>query len=115
MCEAIAGTVVDRATGRRVLSVTVRVGHLRQVVPEAMAFCWEMLTATTVLDGAALRIEHVVATVACNACGTVSTLEAPILACGSCGSRDVALRSGEELTIVALEIAAEAVTTGELR
>ena len=38
ICEAIARTVVDRAAGRRVLTVTVRIGYLRQVVPEALAF-----------------------------------------------------------------------------
>ena len=38
MCEAIARTVVDRAAGRRVLTVTVRIGYLRQVVPDALAF-----------------------------------------------------------------------------
>ena len=66
MCEAIARKVVDRAAGRRVLTVTIRVGHLRQVVPDAMTFAWEMLTTTTSLDGARLEIEHVPATVACD-------------------------------------------------
>ena len=51
MCDAIARTVVDRAAGRRVLSVSVRIGHLRQVVPDTMTFCWEMVTAGTELDG----------------------------------------------------------------
>ena len=64
MCDAIARTVVDRAAGRRVLTVKVRIGHLRQVVPDTMTFCWEMVTAGTELQGAELDIEHVVATVA---------------------------------------------------
>ena len=79
MCEAIARKVVDRAAGRRVLRGDVRVGHLRQVVPDAMAFSWEMLTAATELEGARLEIEHVPATVACNACAAVTTLDVPVL------------------------------------
>jgi hydrogenase nickel incorporation protein HypA/HybF len=115
MCEAIAGTVVGRAAGRRVLSVRIRIGHLRQVVPESMAFCWEMVTADTVLDGTELDIEHVVATVVCDDCGATSTLDAPVLACAACGSRGVTLRSGEELMIVSLDTVDDAVATEEAR
>ena len=87
MCEAIARKVVDRAAGRRVLTVTIRVGHLRQVVPDAMTFAWEMLTTTTSLDGTRLEIEHVPATVWCDGCTSVTTLDVPVFACATCGSR----------------------------
>jgi hydrogenase nickel incorporation protein HypA/HybF len=113
MCEAIASKVVDRAAGRPVLTVTIRVGHLRQVVPDAMTFSWEMVTAGTVLDGAALRIEHIPAVVACRACGATTTLDAPILACGSCGARAVTLQSGDELLIVSLETAGDPAAAAE--
>ena len=108
MCEAIARKAADRAAGRRVLRVEVQVGHLRQVVPDAMAFAWEMLTTATDLDGAELDIEHVPATVACAACGTVTALTAPVMVCGSCASGDVELRSGDELILVSLEVEAPA-------
>ncbi len=106
MCEAIANTVVDRAAGRRVLSVTVRIGYLRQVVPDTMEFAWEMLTAGTALEhgiGDRARRCHL----ACEACGAVTELEAPVLVCASCGDRAVTLRSGDELTIVSMETAGE--------
>jgi hydrogenase nickel incorporation protein HypA/HybF len=112
MCEAIADTVVRRAAGRQVLTVTVRIGYLRQVVPDAMAFAWEMLTAGTALEGTALEIEHIAATVACERCGAITTLEAPVLVCASCGDRAVTLQSGDELMIVSLETVGESVTEG---
>ena len=115
ICEAIARTVADRAAGRRVLAVTVRIGYLRQVVPEALAFAWEMLTATTELEGAALQIEYVPAVAACVACGARTTLDAPVLACATCVSRAVALQSGEELLLVSLETTGEPVRTEEVR
>jgi hydrogenase nickel incorporation protein HypA/HybF len=108
MCEAIARTVVDHAGDRPVRSVTVRIGHLRQVVPETLTFSWEMVTRTTALDGSGLRVEHVPAVVACAACGAVTTLDAPILACGTCGTRAVTLRSGDEMLITSIELAPEA-------
>jgi hydrogenase nickel incorporation protein HypA/HybF len=113
MCEAIARKVNDRAAGRRVLTVTIRVGHLRQVVPDAMAFSWEVLTAATSLEGAKLEIEHVPATVTCNACASITALDAPVLACGTCGSRDVVLHSGDELILVSFETAGEPALRGE--
>jgi hydrogenase nickel incorporation protein HypA/HybF len=113
MCEAIARAVLDRAAGHTVVAVTIRVGHLRQVVSEAMTFAWQMLTAGTSLEGSALQIEHVPAVVACHECSAISTLEVPILVCGSCGSRAVTLRSGDELLIVSLETAGAPVVGGE--
>jgi hydrogenase nickel incorporation protein HypA/HybF len=103
MCEAIARKVADRAAGRTVTKVVVRIGHLRQLVPDAMMFAWEMLVTATVLESAELEIEHVPATVWCDACATTTALDVPVLACGSCGSGDVELRSGDELILVALE------------
>jgi hydrogenase nickel incorporation protein HypA/HybF len=111
MCEAIARKVVDRAAGRRVSRVVIRVGHLRQVVPDAMAFSWQMLTADTDLDGAELEIEHVPAVVACMACGETTTLELPVLACGCCGSSAVELASGDELLLVSFEVVGPAPLT----
>ena len=114
ICEAIVDAVADRAAGRKVLAVSIRVGHFRQVVPEALAFSWDMLTATTELDGATLQIEYVPAVAACEACGDRTTLDAPVLACASCGSRAVKLQSGDELLLVSLETTGESVITEEV-
>jgi hydrogenase nickel incorporation protein HypA/HybF len=107
MCEAIARKVADRAAGRTVTRVVVRIGHLRQVVPEAMTFSWEMLVTGSVLDGADLEIEHVPVTVWCAACETVTALDVPVLVCGSCGSGNTEVRSGDELILVSFD------TTGQ--
>jgi hydrogenase nickel incorporation protein HypA/HybF len=87
-----------------VRSVTVRIGHLRQVVPDTLTFSWEMVTRATALDGARMHVEHVPAVVACAACGAVTTLDAPILACGTCGTRAVTLRSGDEMLVTSIEL-----------
>ncbi|HWE66651.1 MAG TPA: hydrogenase maturation nickel metallochaperone HypA [Acidimicrobiales bacterium] len=109
VCDAIVGTTMKHAHGRPVTQVTVRIGHLRQVVPDALQFGWEILTDSTDLKGCALVIEQVPATVACQECGAESTLDMPILCCGSCGSFEVKLLSGEEFLIVSMDLA-EAVT-----
>jgi hydrogenase nickel incorporation protein HypA/HybF len=63
LCEAILGTTIKHADGRPVTQVTVRIGHLRQVVPDALRFGWELLTEPTDLEGCALVIEQIPATV----------------------------------------------------
>jgi hydrogenase nickel incorporation protein HypA/HybF len=104
VCDAIVGTTLKRAEGRRVTHVTVRIGHLRQVVPDALQFGWEILTESTDLKGCALSIEQVPAAVTCQACGEETQLDLPILMCGSCESFDVTLLRGEEFLIVSMEV-----------
>jgi hydrogenase nickel incorporation protein HypA/HybF len=72
-----------------------------------MLFSWELLTASTELDGAELDIEHIPAVVECSACAATTTLTLPVLACAACGSIDVTLRSGDELLLVSFETAGQ--------
>ena len=107
LSEAIAGTVEARAGTRPVTEARIRIGHLRQVVPDALTFAWSMITDGTALDGCELVIEHVPAVVACRACGADSTLTVPLLVCGACGTTDVELVSGDEFLLVSIELAAK--------
>lgn len=103
--QAIADTVTRRADGRDVRQVTVRIGHLRQVVPDALQFAWEMLTEGSDLAGCRLAIEHVPAVIVCRACGDTRTLDLPILMCSTCETTDVELVSGEEFLIATMDVA----------
>jgi len=102
--QAIADAVVKHARGRPVRAVHARIGWFRQVVPDSLAFCWELLTTDTELDGARLLIEHVPAVIGCAECGASTTLDLPIMVCGACGASDVQLISGDEFEVDALEI-----------
>jgi hydrogenase nickel incorporation protein HypA/HybF len=104
LCEAIAESVSRHARGRQVSRVSVRVGHLRQVVPDSLLFSWEVVTSGTDLDGSTLDIEHVPVTIECNRCHAMTVLDVPIMLCGSCQDADVSVRSGDELLVVSLEL-----------
>ena len=104
IAEAIADKVRQRAAGRPVSAVAIRVGHFRQVVPDALDFCWTMVTERTGLDGCRLEIEEVPATVSCHDCQSETTLDVPILMCESCGGTNVTLLTGQEFMVVSLEI-----------
>jgi hydrogenase nickel incorporation protein HypA/HybF len=104
ICSAIASTAEKHAEGRPVSQVTVRIGHLRQVVPDALQFGWEVVSSTTQLKDAELVIEQVPAIVECLDCGARTTLDLPVLACGTCEGFDVKLLSGEELLVVSIDL-----------
>ena len=104
ICEAIVSTAVKHADGRAVTRVTVRIGHLRQVVPDALQFGWELLTESTTAKGAELVIEQIPAVIACHQCGTETTLDMPIMMCGACESFEVKVLSGEEFLIVSMDV-----------
>lgn len=104
IAEAIADKVRQRAAGRPVSAVAIRVGHFRQIVPDALEFCWTMVTDATGLAGCRLEIEQVPATVRCNDCESVTTLDVPIMLCEGCGSSQVTLLTGEEFLVVSLEL-----------
>ncbi|HET9656508.1 MAG TPA: hydrogenase maturation nickel metallochaperone HypA [Kineosporiaceae bacterium] len=104
ICDSIAKAAVRHAAGRPVLSVSLRVGALRQVVPETLAFCWPLAATHPLLAGSQLEIEAVPAAVECRECGARTELDRFAISCPACdGPVDVV--SGEELLMVSLEVA----------
>ena len=105
---AIADSIVriagEHAGGRPVTRVEVRVGHLRQVVPSALAFGFELVAEGTPVEGAELVIVDVEAVGRCGTCGDETRLVEFPLACRSCGSLDVEVIQGEELYVDSLEL-----------
>jgi hydrogenase nickel incorporation protein HypA/HybF len=109
IAEAVARIAIDHAGGRRVARVELRIGHLRQVVPSALEFAFGLVATGTSLEGAELVIEEVPAAGVCRRCGVETVLAAFPLLCAACGSADLELLRGEELSVDALELEEEAV------
>ena len=107
LAQAILGHVESRAHGRPVRRVQVRIGYLRQVVPDSLSFAWEMLTDDTDLAGTELVVEHIPAVVHCRVCDRDTTLDWPVLACAGCEGHDVSLRQGDELDVATIDVAQE--------
>ncbi|MET7772284.1 hydrogenase maturation nickel metallochaperone HypA [Nocardia sp. NPDC005366] len=102
--RSVIDAVCEHAAGRRVHSVTVAVGGLCAVVPDAMRFCFELAAEGTVAEGASLEIVDVPGAAQCRDCGAEFVLTDPILLCPECGGVNVDVRAGQELRITSMEV-----------
>ena len=112
IADATVRIACRHAAGRRVARVEVKLGRLRQVVPDALAFAFVLVAEGTELEGAELVMEDVPAAGRCRQCGAESELPGFPLACAACGSLDLELLRGEELLVDALELHEVAMTNG---
>jgi hydrogenase nickel incorporation protein HypA/HybF len=112
LCHAIAGAVRPHAAGRRVEVVRVRIGALRQVVPESLSFCWGLVREDEDMPEAELELELVTAEVTCRACGQCSELTSRwSVLCPACDSADVEVLHGEEFLVTSLEVSEREAST----
>ena len=102
IADAVVRIACKHAGDRTIETVEVKVGHLRQVVPESLAFAFLLVAEGTVAEAAELVLEEVPAAGVCRVCGEESELPGFPLACARCGSLDVELIRGEELLVDAL-------------
>jgi hydrogenase nickel incorporation protein HypA/HybF len=69
LSRAIVDAAQRHAERRRVEVVHVKVGSLRQVVPDSLAFYFELVARGTACEGARLELEPVAALLRCPDCG----------------------------------------------
>jgi hydrogenase nickel incorporation protein HypA/HybF len=104
IASAIVATAERHANGNRVTAVHVRVGRLRQVVPDSLQFCFGMVARESVCEGARLELEVIPAVLRCRACAHEWTIEEPPFWCPGCAGGDVSPVRGEELEVESIEI-----------
>jgi hydrogenase nickel incorporation protein HypA/HybF len=105
--QGVVEAVTERTGTAPVAVVRLRVGRLAGVVPDAMQFCFELVTAGTPLDGAVLEIEQPEGSGRCRTCGAEFVVAEPILLC-ACGSADVEVVTGRELAVASVVLVATA-------
>jgi hydrogenase nickel incorporation protein HypA/HybF len=122
LSAAIVDTVERHAAGRSVTLVSLRIGTLRQVVPDSLAFYFEIVSRDTVCEGARLEHQLMRALLRCRECerewdpepapvathspaiGALPGL--PTFRCPDCGSGGAEIRSGGEFEVESIEVEA---------
>jgi hydrogenase nickel incorporation protein HypA/HybF len=104
-CEGVVLAVERRAAGRPVTRVGVRIGAVHRVVADAFQQSFELVAAGGVAAGAVTELVVVPVAAQCRACGAAFESPDPSPACENCGSLDVAVQGGDEVTLEWLEYA----------
>jgi hydrogenase nickel incorporation protein HypA/HybF len=104
IADAVVTIARRHARGRPVSRVDVKVGWLRQVVPDSLLFAFELVSEGTELEGAELVVEEVPARVRCGSCAVETQLNQFPAHCEVCGGFDVVVTAGEELLVDSIEV-----------
>jgi len=87
----------------KVEKVNVIFGQFIQIVPDLFVAAFSEAARDTVASGAELEIEIIPAEMRCLSCGSEYKPAADLLACGVCGSVEIAVVHGKELFVKSIE------------
>lgn len=116
LAGAIQATALRHADGKPVRSVQMRIGRLRQVVPDSLRFYFGVVAKDTLSDGAELELELVDALLRCGACGgewdpaprpaedESELLLVPMFRCPRCSAGGTEVVRGEEFEVESIVI-----------
>jgi hydrogenase nickel incorporation protein HypA/HybF len=91
---------------KRIKAVILKIGVLRSVVPQALKEAFKIAGKGTVVENAKLGIKSVPFKMVCAKCESIyrsSNTSGIASSCRKCGSKDVEIRSGNELIIESIE------------
>jgi len=103
--EALDQELITEEEGLVVTAVTLQVGALTGLVPEALHFSWDMATDNSRLQGSKLIIEWVDAAGFCPECSldrTITNLQS--FRCPVCRTPIQQITEGNELEILTMEV-----------
>jgi hydrogenase nickel incorporation protein HypA/HybF len=107
LMESVRDLVLEQAAAHgaeRVTGITLRIGTLAGVEPDALRFAHEVVWKGTLAEGAALMIEEVQAECWCQPCAAPFPADGGVCECPRCGAISRELRQGRELQLASLEL-----------
>jgi hydrogenase nickel incorporation protein HypA/HybF len=106
LAEGVLQIVEDAARRecmRRVRAVWLEIGRFSSVEPEAMRFCFDVVTRCSVADGARLDIVQTPGSAWCMNCSEPAAIDALGDACPHCGSYQLQVTGGVQMRVKELE------------
>lgn len=81
----------------------MKIGALHAVVADSLRFSFQLAADGTEAQDAVIEIEEVPAVFHCRMCNAEGRLDGPSFHCHGCGSPEITMISGEELTVETVE------------
>lgn len=107
LMQSTLGLALERAAqegARRIHRLTMRVGPLSGVVPEALEFAFDVLAQGTIAEGALLDVERVPILCDCPACRLEFQPDDLFCECPRCHQVSVEVHQGRELELTSVEV-----------
>ena len=108
---SIAQSLVDiireemgKHNAKTLRSVRLNIGQMSAIVPNALDFCFTVITAETELEGAQLLMDLVPLRGFCQDCDKNFEIENYVFVCPACGSNRIETIAGQDLSIVEMEV-----------
>ncbi|HEY2697960.1 MAG TPA: hydrogenase maturation nickel metallochaperone HypA [Pseudonocardiaceae bacterium] len=101
--QSVVDAVLDRLPDTRIAGVQLEIGKLSGIVADSVRFCFDLVVAGTLLEGARLDIDEPGGRARCAECDTEFDVDDLILLC-PCGSANVAVLTGQQLRIRSVEV-----------
>lgn len=108
MCQGVVAALQERAAGRQVARLAVRVGAAHQVVPAAFRQAFELAALGTVAHGAHVEITIVPAGARCVDCQRDFYTDDRVPTCPVCGAVGMRVGDGHDLMLEWVEYAPDA-------
>ncbi len=89
---------------KNIKAVRIRIGKLQNILPDSLIFCFEAINSSENSTGPKLEIEKVPVTIECNDCRSVNEVEDYTFNCTNCGSRNIKVITGNELSLKEIEL-----------
>jgi hydrogenase nickel incorporation protein HypA/HybF len=107
LTESVIGIVEDEARRQnfaRVRAIVLEIGALACAEPDAMRFCFDVVSRGTPAEGARLDIVRVPGAGWCFDCERDVALAERFGPCGHCGGHRVQMTGGDELRVREMEV-----------
>ncbi len=99
----VVAICAENSNGAIVKRVTLEIGKLSAIMPDAIRFCFDICAKGTVVEGAILEILEIAGLGKCKTCGETVELKQLVGRC-LCGSNDLEIIAGEELKVKEMEV-----------
>lgn len=116
ICQALmeqVETIARQHEAVRVTTIKLGIGPLSGVEEDLLKHAYPVASAGTVAEGAELEIRLTPIRVKCTQCGEESDARVNKLVCAACGDWRTELLSGDELTLITVELDKQADTANE--